>query len=265
MPDVAFLSLRHAGPEAADSTLLVGDSPMGHVEGARLTRNSSHGSAVRAQLTHQRRQVDTLLRKSSVQESLERNMWLRPDSLMATPRMKDHRKDITQPVKEHRASNVHHSTLSSSEARSLWRPQPVPKLRSRIRSKPKRKQSTSDGRTKQRRALQLLSQLMSREHFLALTDKANLPEILCYLTENLDRLERYAVVKSAVKESALAEEDDEDEEPDSPGSVKQRTLDAFLGRSVDAEPLAPVQPIGTKIPMSRIAARAKESAEKPKR
>lgn len=76
--------------------------------------------------------------------------------------------------------------------------------------------------------------------------------MLSYLRENLDRLERYAVVKNAMKEkseAALAESSKEGKE--TPGSMKQRALNSFLGKSILSKPQAPVQPSPSRIVMSR--------------
>jgi hypothetical protein len=83
--------------DTADDThlLLVVESPGGdasrelmQVTEARLTREKS-GKEVRAQLLRERKKVDTLLRKSQVAEGMERRTWLRPDSLVDLPRIKE--------------------------------------------------------------------------------------------------------------------------------------------------------------------------------
>lgn len=179
-------------------------------------------------------------------------MWLKPDAIMATPRIKDIRSSAIEDGEERpkASSGVSSFKPDSTDPSQLWRPQHVQKLKRRIRSKSKEKKNLNNN-PQNRRALELLKQLTTREHFLKLTKPDHLPAMLSYLTENLDRLERYVVVKN----SFIEVDQVDDFTPETPGSVKQRTLDAFLGRSVDADPQAPVQPIATKVVMSRVAAR----------
>ena len=105
-----------------------------------------------------------------------------------------------------------------------------------------------------KRALVLLRELTTKEHFQRLTQPDRLPQMLEYLTDNMDRLERYAVVKSAIKESLkINQTEGKKQLKESPGQVKRKTLNAFLGNSADSGSTS--RQIDTKVVMSRIAPR----------
>ena len=123
-----------------------------------------------------------------------------------------------------------------------------------------RRRSCDERKVLNRRALQLLYQMTTREHFDRLTRRDRLPQMLRYLVANIDRLERYAVVQNVVAEQTRetaggAKAEIRQEE-------KTNFLAAFLDSGLESDPQALVQPIGTKAVYSRLADRDSKGAQR---